>query len=69
MKYEQIQHALFYHVIPFVLFIAVVICLFRLLLYFHKSKKRNQKFGKKKQGKTQFPWEMKSAKQRRRSRK
>jgi hypothetical protein len=43
-----------------------LIALFRLLIYLHKSKKRNQKFGKKKTGKIQFPWEMKSAKHRRR---
>lgn len=68
MKYEQIEHALFYHVVPFILFVAVVFCLFRLLLYFHKSKQRNQKPGKKKPGKIEFPPEMKSAKQRQRQR-
>ena len=66
MEHGQIGHFLIYHILPVALLFGGFFGLLGLLMYFHKSKKRNQKFGKKKTGKIQFPWEMKSAKHRRR---
>ena len=66
MEHGTIGHFLVYHILPVVLIYGGMLALVGLLIYFHKSKKRNQKEIKKKQEKIQFAWEAKSTKQRRR---
>jgi uncharacterized membrane protein YfcA len=66
MEHGTIGHFLVYHILPVALLFGGFLGLLALLMYFHKSKKRNQKGGKKKPEKIQFAWEAKSTKRRRR---
>ncbi len=66
MEHGQIGHFLIYHILPVALLFGGFFGLFALLMYFHKSKKRNQKEGKKRPEKILFPFEANPAKRRRR---
>lgn len=66
MEQGKLGHFLIYHILPVALLFGGFFGLLGLLMYFHKSKKRNQKQGREKPEKIQFPFEANPAKRRRR---